>query len=190
MLIARSTKGRIYAFKDKIKALFDMIDLDLLKSYLRIQVKQIKGEITLTQSTLTMKILFDFNLHECNLPQTLLEVKQVYSQNDSKNQVDSSNYNSLMGLLRYLMHTRLDLMYCTWYLCRYMENHSMEHFGSAKRVLRYVKGTMNFGLRYKKGRDLSLVGYIDSDYGGDSDDRKSTYGTCFILGDNVVTWMS
>ena len=64
----------------------------------------------------------------------------------------------------------------------------MEHFGSVKCVLRYVKGTMNFSLRYKKGRYLSLVGYCD--YGGDSNDTKSTSGACFFLGDNVVSWMS
>ena len=57
-------------------------------------------------------------------------------------------------------------------------------------MLRYVKGEMNFGLGYKRGRNFSLVGYYDSDYGGESDDRKSTLGAFFFLGDYVVTWMS
>ena len=71
-----------------------------------------------------------------------------------------------------------------------MESLSKEHFTSAKRVLRYVKGTLNFGLSYKKGKELSLVGYCDSDYVGDSVDRKSTSGAFFFLGDNIITWMS
>ena len=70
-----------------------------------------------------------------------------------------------------------------------MESPSKEHFTSAKRVLRYVKGTLNLGLSYKQGRELSLVGYCDSDYGGDSIDRKSTSGAFFFLGDNIITWM-
>ena len=71
-----------------------------------------------------------------------------------------------------------------------MENPSNEHFTSAKRVLRYVKGTLNLGLSYKEGRELSLVGYYDNDYGGDLVDKKSTSGAFFFLGDNIVTWMS
>ena len=71
-----------------------------------------------------------------------------------------------------------------------MKNPSKEQFTGAKRVLRYVKGTLNFGLTYKKGRELSLIGYSDNDYGGDSVDRKSTSGAFFFLGDNIVTWIS
>ena len=66
-----------------------MTDFGLLKSYLGIQVKQIKGEITLAQSTFALKILHDFNLQDWNSSQTPLEVRQVYSQEDSKNRVDS-----------------------------------------------------------------------------------------------------
>ena len=139
-----------------------------------IQVYQLEGEITLAQSSYARKILFDFKLLECNSSQTPLEVKPILSQDDSKNLVDSTTFRSLMGSLRYLMHTRPNLMFSTGYLSRYMESLSKEHFTSAKRVLRYVKGTLNLGLSYKQGRELSLVGYCDSDYGGDSVDRKST----------------
>ena len=114
----------------------------------------------------------------------------MLSQDDSKNSVDSTTYRSLMGSLRYLTHTRPDLMFCSGYLSRYMKIPSKEHFTSAKRVLRYVKGTLNLGLSYKQGRELSLVGFYDSDYGGDSVDRKSTLGAFFFLGNNIITWMS
>ena len=55
-----------------------------------------------------------------------------------------------------------------------MKNPSMEHFASAKRELRHVKGTLNFSLKYQRGKKLSLEGYYDSDYGRDLDDSKST----------------
>ena len=71
-----------------------------------------------------------------------------------------------------------------------MESLSKEHFKSANRVLRYVKGTLNLGLSYKQGTELSLVGYCDNDYGGDLVDRKTTSGAFFFLGDNNITWMS
>ena len=189
-LVAGNSKERILEFKDKMKSLFDMTDLGLLKSYLGIQVNQLEGEITLAQSSYARKILSDFNLLECNSSQTPLEVKMMLSQDDSKNPMDSTTYRSLMGSLRYLTHTRRDLMFCIRYLSRYMESPSKEHFTSAKRVLRYVKGTLNLGLSYKQGRELSLVGYCDSDYRGDSVDRKSTSGAFFFLGNNIITWMS
>ena len=71
-----------------------------------------------------------------------------------------------------------------------MEILSKEHFTSAKRVLRYVKGTLNLGLSYKQGKEMSLVGYCDSDYEGDLVDRKRTSSAFFFLGDNIITWMS
>ena len=172
LLIARSTNARITHFKDKMKALFDMIDLGLLKSYLSIQVKPVNGEITLSQSTFALKILFDFILQDCN------------------NRVDSSTYRSLTGSLWHLTHTRPYLMFYIGYLSRYMEDPSMYHFVSAKQVLRYVKGIVNFSFKNKRGRKLSFVVYCDIDYGGDSDDQKSTSGAFLFFGENIVTWIS
>ena len=169
-----------------MKSLFDMTDLGLLKSYLDIQVNQLEGEITLAQSSYARKILSDFKLLECNSSQTPLKIKLLLSQEDSKNPVDSTTFRSLMGSLRYLTHTRPDLMLCSGYLSRYMESPSKEHFTSAKRV-RYVKRTLNLGLSYKQGRELSLVGYCDSDYRGDLVDRKNTSGAFFFLGDSIIT---
>ena len=84
-----------------------------------IQVNQLEGEITLAQSSYAREILSDFKLLECNSSQTPLEVKPMLSQDDSKNLVDSTTYRSLMGSLRYLTHTRPDLMFCSGYLSRY-----------------------------------------------------------------------
>ena len=113
LLVASCSKERILEFKDKMKSLFDMTDLGLLKSYLGIQVNQLEGGITLAQSSYARKILSDFKLLECNSSKTPLEVKPMLSQDDSKNPVDSTTFRSLMGSLRYLTHTRLDLMFCT-----------------------------------------------------------------------------
>ena len=179
LLIARSTNARITDFKERMKALFDITNLGLLKSYLGILVKQVKGEITLSQRTFTMKIIFDFTLQDCNSSQTPLEVRPAYSQKDSNNQVDSSTYKSLMGSLRYLTYTRPDLMFFIGYLNRYLEDPYIEYFVSAKHVLRYVKRIVNFGLKYRRGGKLLLVGYCDSGYGGDLHDKKSTLGVSF-----------
>ena len=61
---------------------------------------------------------------------------------------------------------------------------------AAKRVLRYIKGTLNYGLIYKRNDGLSLYGYTDADWAGDVDDRRSTSGGVFMLGTKCVSWHS
>ena len=64
------------------------------------------------------------------------------------------------------------------------------HWKALKRVLRYVQGTMSLGLFYSKTEDYKLVGYSDSDWYGDIDDRKSTSGYVFFMGNTAFTWLS
>lgn len=59
-----------------------------------------------------------------------------------------------------------------------------------KRIMRYVQGTLSFGIRYKQEEEQKLVGYVDSDYAGDIDDRRSTSGYVFMLGTCAVSWAS
>src|ERR1044072_5703277 len=61
---------------------------------------------------------------------------------------------------------------------------------AVKRILRYLKGTTNLGLMYKKTSEFKLSGYWDSDYAGDRVERKSTSGNCQFLGSNLVSWAS
>ncbi|KAG6473448.1 hypothetical protein ZIOFF_067364 [Zingiber officinale] len=73
---------------------------------------------------------------------------------------------------------------------RYMEDPITTHLKIAKRILRYIKGTIDFGLLYSTSNHFKLEGYSDSDWGGDIDDRKSTTGFVFFMGDTTFTWMS
>jgi hypothetical protein len=59
-----------------------------------------------------------------------------------------------------------------------------------KRIFRYLKGTKEFGLWYPKGKDLSLIAYTDADWAGCIDDRRSTSGATFYLGECLVSWLS
>nr|KYP43675.1 Retrovirus-related Pol polyprotein from transposon TNT 1-94 [Cajanus cajan] len=90
----------------------------------------------------------------------------------------------------YLTATRPDIMYSVSLISRYMENPTEMHLLAAKRILRYLQGTREFGLFYKKGEKSNLLGFTDSDYAGDQDDRKSTSGCVFMLGTGVVSWFS
>lgn len=71
-----------------------------------------------------------------------------------------------------------------------MERPTELNLNAAKRVLRYLKGTVSFRLFYRKGGKEELIGYTNSDYAGDQDDRKSTSGYVFILSSGAVSWSS
>jgi len=96
-----------------------------------------------------------------------------------------------VGSLRYLVHTRPDLAFAVGYVSRLMERPTVEHLQVVKRILRYVVGTLDYGLVYRRiPGTASFVGYCDSDLAGDVDTSKSTSGTMFFVGGCLVCWQS
>ena len=82
-------------------------------------------------------------------------------------------------------------MFFVGYLSKYMENLTIEHMAAIKRILRYVKGTLDLNLVYEKREvDIKLVSYSDSDYVKDLDDRKSVTRMTFFLENNLIYWAS
>ncbi|XP_070662188.1 secreted RxLR effector protein 161-like [Malus domestica] len=104
--------------------------------------------------------------------------------------VDSTYYKQIVGSLMYLTTTQPDTMFVVSLISRFIEGPTEMHLAAAKRVLRYVKGTIGLGVLYRKGEHAELRGYTDSDYAGDLDDRKSTSGYLFMLGSGAVCWSS
>ncbi|CAL2246955.1 unnamed protein product [Prunus armeniaca] len=111
-------------------------------------------------------------------------------KDDGSGAADEENYRKLVGSLLYLIATRPYVIYATSLLARYMHGPSNKHYGTAKRVLRYVKGTLDYGLMYEKGKKAVLVGYCDSDWGSSIEDNKSTSGYAFSFGSGVFSWAS
>ena len=101
--------------------------------------------------------------------------------------VDSTLYRQLVGSLLYLTHSRPDLSFGVGRVSRYMQTPHESHWKAAKIILRYIRGTIQFGIHYSTGGKPLLVGFTDSDWAGDLDDRKSTTGYVFSLGSGPVT---
>jgi hypothetical protein len=121
-----------------------------------------------------------------------MEAKLKLSKTGDSSSVDSTEYRSLIGSLRYLLHTRRELTFSVNYLSRFMESPREDHLAAVKRLLRYVTGITNHGLLYSKGigEKMRLTGYSDSDMGGDPDDGRSTSGVIFFIGEFPATWSS
>jgi hypothetical protein len=102
--------------------------------------------------------------------------------------VDNTIYRQLIGSLIYLTNTRPDLSYAVSILSRFMQQPRDNHWNAAKRVLRYIQGTKDFGLLYKKTKNFVLGGFSDADFAGSIDDRASTSGYLMNMGSTTVSW--
>ncbi|CAL1410462.1 unnamed protein product [Linum trigynum] len=129
-------------------------------------------------------------MENCNPVSTPAECGLKLSKDDKGEKVNSTEFRSLVGSLRYLTCTRPDILYAVGLVSRYMEAPTISQWNAGKRILRYIKGTIDHGLFYTKSVNFKLVGYCDSDWAGDMDDRKSTTGFVFFLGDTAFTWSS
>jgi hypothetical protein len=96
----------------------------------------------------------------------------------------------MVGSLNYLTTTRPDISYYVSVLSQFMEKPHEIHWNAAKVVLRYLKGTLDYGIKYTDASDVELTGYSDSDWAGNLDDRRSTTGYAFSIGSGVVSWSS
>ncbi|XP_050909493.1 secreted RxLR effector protein 161-like [Lathyrus oleraceus] len=121
---------------------------------------------------------------------TPMECDSELSKHENGEIVDPTLYKSLVGCLRYLTSTRPDILYAVRVVRSYMEAPTTTHFKAEKRILRYIKDTINFGLHYYSYNNYEIIGYSDSDWNVDLDDRNNTTSFVFFMGDPAFTWMS
>ncbi|KAJ9557530.1 hypothetical protein OSB04_012144 [Centaurea solstitialis] len=104
--------------------------------------------------------------------------------------VDQKTYRAIIGSLLYLTASRPDIMFSTCFCAGFQANPMESHMMAVKRILRYLKGTLNRGLWYPKESGFELVSFSDVDHGGCQLDRKSTSGHVQFLGDKLDSWSS
>ena len=175
-------------FKKSMMNEFDMIDLGLLRYFLGIEVVQSPTSIFISQKKYVFEILDRFQMKDCNPVLTPTELGLKLTKHGAGKMVNATLYKQIVGSLMYLTSTRPDIMYAVSLISRYMENPSEVHLLAAKRIFRYLKGTTDFGIMYKTTGKSRLIGFLDSDYAGDLDDRKSTSGSVFIISSRAVSW--
>ena len=143
------------------------------------------------------KILEKFNMSKCSAGVVPIQKGDKLSlmkcpKNDvERKDMESIPYASVVGSLMYLQTcTRPDISYVVGMLGRYQSNPGIDHWKAAKKVLRYLQGTKNYMLTYKRSNHLEVIGYSDSDFDGCLDIRKSTFGYLFLLVEGAVSWKS
>ncbi|KAL0375441.1 UNVERIFIED_CONTAM: Retrovirus-related Pol polyprotein from transposon RE1 [Sesamum radiatum] len=190
LIYTGNNEKMIHDFKEDMMKTFEMSDLGLMHFFLGIEINQEKEGIFICQKKYTETLLKKFKMESCKTVTTPLVTGEKYKKEDGSEKVDGSIYRSLIGSLLYLTATRPDIMFATSLLSRFMQSPSQVHYGAAKRILRYLQGTKDFGIWYKSTNDAKLVGYTDSDWAGSADDMKSTSGYTFSLGSGIFSWAS
>ncbi|XP_056173615.1 uncharacterized mitochondrial protein AtMg00810-like [Syzygium oleosum] len=177
-------------FKKSMMDEFEMSDLGIMHYFLGIEVVQSSDGIFISQKKYVGEILDRFQMKDCNPVNTLIEFGLKLHKDHEGKKVDSKLYKQIVGSLMYLTATRPDIMYSMSLINRYIENPTKMHLLVAKRILRYLQGTRDFGLFYNKGEKSNVLGFTDSDYAGDQDDRRSTSGYAFMFGTGAISWSS
>jgi hypothetical protein len=180
----------IKEFNSIMKDEFEMTDLWIMRYFLGIEVPQSKTRIFISQSKYAHEILKRFNMMNSKATRIPVIIGLKLSMEDKGSKVDPTLFKRLVGSLMYLTMTRHDIMYGVILISRFMENPKESHWKEGKRILRYVNGTINFGIKYSTSEYFRFIGYTHNDCGGNIDDRKSTSQYTFHFGTGMVSWAS
>jgi transposase InsO family protein len=189
-LILTGAEKLIAGCKSDLASEFEMKDIGLMHYFLGLEVWQRSGEIFLGQGKYTLEILKRFRMEDSRPMATPMVTNLKKVDSSDSELADSRQYRQLIGSLMYLVNTRPDICFVVNTLSQYMVEPRQVHWIAAKHVLRYLQGTVGYGLRYLGGDGVKLQGYSDSDWAGSDTDRKSTSGCCFSLGSAVISWFS
>jgi hypothetical protein len=173
---------------------FDMVDNGEISHCLGLIIKRDRANkiITISQSNYIEEILTKFGMEGSRPVATPLEPGVQYCKMaDGDTTFNVKTYQQAIGSLTYAaICTRPDISAAVGVLSQFMSNPTSVHWTGVKRVLRYLRGTTNYGLVYDGTSNSELVGFSDADWAGDVNTRRSTSGYAFQLGKATITWSS
>jgi hypothetical protein len=143
----------------------------------------------LSQRHYILELLDRAGMTDCKPCSTPIDTNAKLSAEGSP-VADSTDYRALAGALQYLTFTRPVISYAVQQICLYMHDPHEPHLALIKCVLRYIKGTLGYGLKILQSSSCDLVAYSDADWAGCPDIRRSTSGYAVFFGDNLVSWSS
>lgn len=199
MLIASADLSEINKLKSLLSSEFEMKDLGAAKRILGMEIERKRSQrlLFLHQTSYIEKVLKRFNMQDAKIVTTpiaghfKLSVSQSPNTDEELEHMRSIPYSNATGSLMYAMVcSRPDLAYAASMVSRFMGNPGKEHWLAVKWIFRYLKGTKSIGLIFGKTRSENgkLEGFVDADFAGDVDKRRSLTGYLFTLYGNVVSW--
>ncbi|XP_050920389.1 secreted RxLR effector protein 161-like [Lathyrus oleraceus] len=139
-----------------------------------------------------LELLKRFELLNYKIVVTSTDKNQKLDSDSDGDDVDATMFKQLVGSLRYLCNTILDICYAVGMVSRFMSKSKWFHYQVVVGILRYIKGTMKYGVFFPSGveTDSELLSYSNSDWCGDRVDRRSTFGYLFKILGSSISWSS
>ncbi|GJW35745.1 retrovirus-related pol polyprotein from transposon TNT 1-94 [Tanacetum coccineum] len=159
-------------FSNEMSSKFQMSMMGQMSFFLGLQVSQSPGGIFINQSKFALEILKKFGMDSCDPVDTPMVDRLKLDEDPLGIPVDQTRFRSMVGSLMY------------------QASPTKKHLEALKRVFRYLRGTINWGLWYPKDTAMALTAYADADHAGCQDTRRSTSGSAQFLGDKLVSWSS
>lgn len=189
--------AHIAFIKSEIQQAFEMSDLGLLSYSLGIEFMFWPDGISVTQRQYIREMLTEFGLDKCKPAPTPMMEKLRLLPDMQAPPADSALYQRMVGKLIFLTHTRVDIAFAVSIVSRFMNSPQEPHAQAVKRIYRYLRGTSDLALLYRRGEETHLQGkdtqlqvFTDADWAADMHDRKSTTGYIFFLRGTPITWNS
>ncbi|KAK2993889.1 hypothetical protein RJ640_025046 [Escallonia rubra] len=173
-----------------LNAEFSIKELGPLHYFLGIEVIHTDRGLLLLQRQYITDLLKRTHLDAAKPVHTPMSTSTQLSRHRGDPYPSPTEYRSIVGALQYLSFTRPDISFAVNKVAQFMQAPTSEHWSAVKRILRYLKDTIHFGLCLAKSSNLSLSAYSDTDWAGCPDDRRSTSGFCVYLGCNLISWSS
>ncbi|PNX97517.1 retrovirus-related Pol polyprotein from transposon TNT 1-94, partial [Trifolium pratense] len=193
IIIGSSTK-LVHSLIQKLDSVFSLKQLGDLEYFLGIEVKQLAdSSLLLTQSKYIKDLLAKTNMLDCKPINTPMMSSCKLSKVGSDSMSDTTLYRSVVGSLQYATITRPEISFAVNKVCQFMSAPLESHWVAVKRILRYLKGTIQFGLKIAPitiHHPLPLKMFCDANWAADPDDRRSTSGAALFFGPNLISWWS
>ena len=195
LIVLTKALERMNGTKKSLAEQFKMKDLGEIHYYclgINIQRNEDKKCFIMHQKQYILAVVEKYGLSEANTVATPADDNVQLKKDDGISKVvDHTNYQSMVGSLLYAsVATRPDITHAVGAVSKYCSKPNETHLTAVKRILRYLKGTAEFCLKFTKSGNGGLIGYADADWAGDLDDRHSTTGYVFLMAGGSVSWLS
>ncbi len=190
LIITGDSDADISNLKKLLKQKFKTKDLGELRYFLGIEVIHSPKGIWLLQRQYALNKLSEYGMMGCKPILIPLEQNVKFNADEGDLVEGTTMYRCIVGSLIYMTITRLDLNYAIGVVSQFMQTPRKPHLDAVRRILRYIKHTLQCGIFYEAKSQLQVHGYTDADWAGNGSDRRSTSGFMFFFGSGAVSWSS
>ncbi|KAI5318095.1 hypothetical protein L3X38_037803 [Prunus dulcis] len=190
IIITGSDPSLVTSVIQALSEVFELKDLGKLKYFLGLEVQYHSGgKIFVNQAKYARDLIKKASMDTCKPCSTPSKPHHQVLKDEGTPLPNPTLFRSIVGALQYLTFTRPDIAFAVNTVCQFMHSPTDVHLSLVKRIIRYLQGTLQFGVTFSLG-SMVLSGYCDADWAGDPNTCRSTTGYVVFLGSNPISWSS